>query len=81
MDDDRPSVTFDPSRSGRLSRIEALEHLSAGDAALAAGEFRDAAVRYSRVVGFDDPAVTAAALVGLGEARYRLDDEEAAMAS
>ena len=81
MDDDRPSVTFDPSRSGRLSRIEALEHLTAGDAALAAGEFRDAAVRYSRVVGFDDPAVTAAALVGLGEARYRLDDDDAALAS
>ena len=53
--------------------------LASGDAALAAGDFRDAAMRFGRVVGFDDPAVTAAALVGLGEARYRLDDEGAAL--
>ena len=32
----------------------------------------------TRVVGFDDPAITAAALLGLGEAHYRLDDEPAA---
>ncbi len=81
MDDVRSPVTPDPSRSGRLSRSEALEHLAAGDAALADGEFRDAAVRYSRVVGFDDPIVTSAALLGLGEARYRLGDEDAAVAS
>ncbi|CAN5611415.1 hypothetical protein BH20CHL7_BH20CHL7_13440 [soil metagenome] len=55
--------------------------LSDADAALAAGEYRDAAIRYGRVVGFDDPGVTAAALVGLGEARYRLDDDDAALAS
>jgi membrane associated rhomboid family serine protease len=55
--------------------------LASGDAALASGDFRDAAMRFGRVVGFDDPAVTAAALVGLGEARYRLDDEGAAQGS
>jgi len=71
----------DPSRSGRLTRTEATAHLEAGEAALAAGEFRDAAIRYGRVVGFDDAAVTAAALLGLGEARYRLDDDAAALAS
>lgn len=38
-------------------------------------------MRYGRVVGFDDAAVTAAALLGLGEARYRLDDEAAAQAA
>ena len=52
-----------------------------GDAALATADFRDAAVRYGRVVGFDDAAITAAALLGLGEARYRLGDDDAALAS
>jgi membrane associated rhomboid family serine protease len=81
MDDVRPPVTPDPSRSGRLSRGEAIEHLAAADAALAAGDFREAGVHYSRVVGFDDPAITAAALLGLGEVRYRLDEDDAALAS
>ena len=84
MDDATPPVAPrypDPSRTGRLTRDEAVGHLRAGDEALAAGEFREAAMRYSRVVGFDDPAITAAALVGLGEARYRLDDDDAALRS
>jgi membrane associated rhomboid family serine protease len=71
----------DPSRLGRLSRDEALGLLAAGDAAIASGEFRDAAMRYSRVIGFDDLDVTAAALIGLGEARYRLDDDDGALLS
>ena len=52
-----------------------------GDARLAAGDFREAAMRYSRVVGFDDAAITAAALVGLGEARFRLGEDDAAVAN
>lgn len=83
--DDAPHPAADSSpdlaRSGRLSREDALAHLAAGDTALATGEFREAAHRFGRVVGFDDPAVTAAALVGLGEARYRLDDDDQALAS
>ena len=35
----------------------------------------------SRVVGFDDPEITAAACSGLGEARYRMDDEDGAVAT
>jgi len=81
MDEGRPPVTPDSSRSGRLSRPEAVELLGAADAALSSGDFRDAAVRYSRVVGFDDPVITAAALLGLGEARHRLDDDDAALAT
>jgi membrane associated rhomboid family serine protease len=84
MDDATPPVAPrypDPSRTGRLTRDEAMGHLRAGDEALAAGEFREAAMRYSRVVGFDDAPITAAALVGLGEARYRLDDDDAALRS
>jgi membrane associated rhomboid family serine protease len=81
MDDPRPPVTPDPSRTGRLSREDAAALLADADAALAAGEFQDAAVRYGRVVGFDDPAITAAALLGLGEARYRMGDDDAALAT
>jgi membrane associated rhomboid family serine protease len=81
MDEPRPPATPDPSQSGRLSREEAVGHLAAADAALAAGEFHDAAVRYGRVIGFDDPAITSAALLGLGEARYRLGDDASALAS
>ncbi len=79
MDDPRPPATPDPSRTGRLSREDAAALLADADAALETGDFRDAAVRYGRVVGFDDPAVTAAALLGLGEARYRLGDDDAAL--
>jgi tetratricopeptide (TPR) repeat protein len=85
MDDAPPPVrpgasgAPDPFRFGRLSRAEVDVLLADADAALAAGDFREAAMRYGRVVGYDDPAVTAAALVGLGEARYRLDDDAAAL--
>ena len=84
MDDAPPPAAPrgpDPSRAGRLTRDAALALLTDADAALAAGEFRDAAIRYGRVVGFDDPEITAAALLGLGEARYRLDDDDAALQS
>ena len=76
----RPTAP-DPMRAGRLSRDEATSLLASGDEALGSGDFRDAAMRFGRVVGFDDPAITAAALVGLGEARYRLDDDDGALAA
>ncbi len=66
---------------GRLTREAAQGLLARGDELLSAGDFGDAAAHYQRVVGFDDPAVTAAALLGLGEARYRLDDEPGAVAT
>ena len=81
MDDARPPASPDPYRSGRLTRDEAAAHLREGDALLAAGDLREAAVRYSRVVGFDDAVLTAAALLGLGETRFKLGEDEAALAS
>jgi hypothetical protein len=81
MDDPRPPASPDPSRTGPLSREEATALLAEGDARLASGEFVEAAVRYSRVVGFDDAATTAAALLGLGEARFRMGEDNAAVAS
>ena len=68
-------------RTGRLTREEASALLAEGDARLAAGDLAEAAVRYSRVVGYDDPAITAAALLGLGEARFRAGEDDAAVAS
>lgn len=66
---------------GRLSRPEAVALIEDASTSLAAGDFRDAATRFGRVVGFDDPEITTSALLGLGEARYRLDEDQAALAS
>jgi membrane associated rhomboid family serine protease len=55
--------------------------LDRGAELLASGDFQSAGEHYARVVGFDDPSITAAALLGLGEVRYRLDDETAAVAT
>jgi membrane associated rhomboid family serine protease len=81
MDDARPPAPPDPSRQGRLSPADAAALLAEGDRLLTAGDYPEAAVRYGRVVGFDDATVTAAALLGLGEARFRLGEDAAAMAS
>jgi len=81
MDDPRPPATPDPTRPGRLSREEAVALLAGGDASLAANDAQEAAVRYGRVVGFEEASITAAALLGLGEARFRLGQDEAAVAS
>src|SRR5690349_13845512 len=87
MDDARPpaspdpSVPPDPGRTGRLTRAEAGALLAEGDARLAAGDLAEAGLRYSRVVGFDDPSITAAALLGLGEVRFRAGEDDAALAN
>jgi hypothetical protein len=44
-------------------------------------DFIDAARLYQRVIGFDDVAITGAAMVGLGEALHRLDDDWQALAT
>src|SRR5262245_41905963 len=66
---------------GPLTRDVALALLDRGAAAVAAGEYPFAAAYYQRVVGFNDPAVTAAALLGLGESLYRMDREPDAVAT
>ena len=55
--------------------------LERGTELLAAGDFGAAGDHFARVVGYDDAALTAAALMGLGEVRFRLDDEAAAVAT
>ncbi len=68
-----------PSVGGRLTRDAALAFIQRGDNLLASGDFAEAGRYFSRVVGFDDPALTGAALLGLGEAHYRLNNEPAAV--
>ncbi len=48
---------------------------------MTSADFVDAARLYQRVIGFDDPAVTGAALIGLGEAWHRMDDDRQALAT
>src|SRR6478752_9602962 len=81
--DDAPPPAPPPDRTepGRLTRETALAHLQRGSELLSSGDFAEAGQHFSRVVGFDDPAITASALLGLGEAHYRLNDEAAALAS
>jgi membrane associated rhomboid family serine protease len=76
-----PPAPLDPSATGRLTRDAALAMLQRGSELLASGDFADARLHFYRVIGFDDPVITAAALLGLGEAHYRLDDEEQAVLS
>ena len=85
MSDPRPpsdkSGGPDVSTEGPLSRDAAKAILDRAAELLQSGDYRDAAVHYRRVIGFDDAAVTAAALVGLGESLFRLDQEDAAVST
>jgi membrane associated rhomboid family serine protease len=76
-----PPAPLDPSASGRLTRDAAQAMLQRGGELLASGDFADARRYFYRIVGFDDPAITAAALLGLGEAHYRLDAEAEALSA
>ena len=70
---------IDPNVSGPLDRAVAGQLLDRGAALLESGDYPEALGTYQRVVGFDDPEITAAALLGMAQARYRLDDEDAAV--
>lgn len=76
-----PPDWVDPDVGGPLDRASALRLLDQGATLLASADFADAARHYRRVIGFDDAAVTAAALLGLGEALHRLDRDDAALSS
>jgi membrane associated rhomboid family serine protease len=75
--DTTPAV--DRHVSGPLDRQAAGQLLDQGAALLEAGDYPEAFSTYQRVVGFDDPEVTAAALLGMAQSRYRMDDEEGAV--
>jgi len=65
--------------TGPLSAEAARSLLDQGAALLQTGEYGKALTAYQRVVGYDDPEVTAAALLGMAQARFRMDDEDAAL--
>jgi len=67
-------------RQGPLSRAEAQAALAHASDLMVSADFVDAARLYQRIVGIDDPALTSAALIGLGEAFHRLDDDAQALA-
>ncbi|MEW5992553.1 MAG: rhomboid family intramembrane serine protease [Chloroflexota bacterium] len=66
---------------GPLDRSVAIGLVARGRELLESGDYEPAARHFQRVTGFDDPAITASALLGLGEAAYRLDLEDQALAS
>ena len=66
---------------GPVSVDVARRLIDRGRAKLDAGESALAISDFQRVVGHDDPSVTGAALLGLGDAVYRLDDEPQARAA
>jgi membrane associated rhomboid family serine protease len=60
---------------GPLSEIVASRLVARGRAALEVGEFQVAIASFRRVLGHPEPEITAAALLGSGDALYRMDDE------
>jgi membrane associated rhomboid family serine protease len=72
-----PTIS-DPSQSGPLDRNTADALLRRADSLLATSDFGAAQAHYQRLIGFPDPAITGAALLGAGEALFRLDDERGA---
>ncbi|MFI5262136.1 MAG: rhomboid family intramembrane serine protease [Candidatus Limnocylindrales bacterium] len=68
----------DPTRPGPLDRSTATAFLRQAEGLANAGEYAKAAQAYSRIVGSGDPDIHTAALLGLADARYRLDDEAGA---
>jgi|GEM_PF-248763 len=77
--DATPSSFPDPGRAGPLDGDVALGLLQRGQALAEQSDWELAASTFARVVGNADPAMHTAALLGLAECRYRLDDEPAAL--
>jgi membrane associated rhomboid family serine protease len=87
MDDPRDDRFRDPqldaavATQGPLPADVARRLIERGRANLEVGDAALAIIDFQRVVGNEDPEVTGAALIGLGEALYRLDDEPEAGAA
>ena len=81
MDEPNPGRASGLSVDGPLTLTQARDLLDRGGELLSAGEFNEAFQHYRRVIGFDDPQVTAAALLGAAQSQYRMDDETGAVAT
>ena len=70
----------DPAAAaGRLDHNVAVSLLQRAQALAEQGDYQLAAQTYQRVVGNEDPTIHVAALLGLAEAQYRMDNEPAAI--
>lgn len=69
----------DLARSGPLEPAVAIGMLQRAQALADQGDWGLGAATFARVVGNSDPNLHVAALLGLAECRYRLDDEAAAI--
>ena len=67
------------SQSGPLTGAQAREVLERASEAAQYGDYEQASALFARLTGNQDPTVHTAALLGLADARYRLDDEEGAL--
>jgi membrane associated rhomboid family serine protease len=78
---DRPSFDFHGTMaaSGPLSRDQALAALDHAAELMSSSQFHDAARLYQRVIGFDDRGVTAAAMLGFGQAMHLVGEEDQAI--
>ncbi len=73
------ALPVDPSIEGPLTVEQARALLDRAAELLGTGDFGEAGRYYQRVVGHPSADVTAAALLGLGEALFRLDEEDVAL--
>ncbi len=67
------------AHDGPLTRETALAALDHAAELMSSADFVDAARLYQRVIGFNDPAITGSAMLGLGEAWYRLNEDARAL--
>lgn len=65
--------------AGPLDRPAAVALIEGADVLVSQGEFEQAAIIYTRVIGHRDADLHVAALLGLAECRFRLDEDEAAL--
>jgi membrane associated rhomboid family serine protease len=70
---------IDPTVSGPLTADQARRLLDHAAELQANGDFADAAAFYQRAIGHPDAAITAAAMLGLGQCLYRLDRDDEAL--
>ena len=71
----------DPRTSGPLERTPRWRSCRSAIGSWPRATSKRPAAYYQRVIGFDDPAVTAAATFGVGNVLYRLDRDEDALAT
>ncbi|MGZ6255987.1 MAG: rhomboid family intramembrane serine protease [Candidatus Limnocylindria bacterium] len=79
MSDPTQGRGTDPSVAGPLDRATALDLLRQAEGLGAAGDYDVAVTAYQRLIGHGDPDIHTAALLGLADARYRVDDEAGAV--